>query len=113
MVNFGKNIQDTDWLIISILYLPSFLYKGLTEATLTNVEKLFNSMSWFLTLAKWESTIFEAILIALVDIPSGPVAFFGFNELIIWLISYVLALGNVKLSLVNSHLAYLANWLVF
>ena len=36
-------------------------------------------MSWFATLVKWEFTIFEAVLITLICILSGPVAFFGCN----------------------------------
>ena len=48
-------------------------------------------MPWFITLFKWESTIFEAILISLVGIPPGPVAFWGVNELISLLIFSVLA----------------------
>ena len=53
-------------------------------------------MPWFITLFKWESIIFEAILISLVGIPPGPVAFWGVNELISSLIFSVLALGKVK-----------------
>ena len=52
--------------------MSSFLYNGFTEATLANSEKLFNSMSWYITLVKSESTIFEGVLIGT---PSGPVAF--------------------------------------
>ena len=56
-----------------------------------------NSMSWFITLVKWESTIsFNYFNI----IPPVPVAFMGFNNLIILLISLVLSLENVKLSLI-------------
>ena len=68
------------------MHFLSFLYKGITEATLGNTEKLFNSWSCFIRLVKWESTIFEAVLVTLIDIPSDPIAFFRFVELIILLI---------------------------
>ena len=43
--------------------------------------------------------MFVAALIILIGIPSGPVALFGFNDFIMVLISFVLALGKVNVSL--------------
>ena len=40
--------------------------------------------------------IFEAALIILIGIPSGPVAFLGFSDFIMLFISLVLALGKVN-----------------
>ena len=69
----------------------SFLYKGITDATLGNTEKLFNPSSCFIRLVKWESTIFEAVLVTLIDISSDPIVFFEIH----W-VNYVINILSLR-----------------
>ena len=52
--------------------------------------------SLFIIYIKWESLILAEALMTFIGIRSGPVALFGFNFLIVLLISSVVASGNWK-----------------
>ena len=73
-----------------------FLYKGLTRAVLASSENLFSFMSLFIIFVKCESMTFLAIFKILTGMPSGPVAFLGFINLIISFISSTFAVGKSK-----------------
>ena len=53
-------------------------------------------MSLFIIFVKCESMTFLAIFKIFTGIPSGPVAFLGFKDLIILFISLIFAVGKSK-----------------
>ena len=69
---------------------------GLTRAVLASSQNLFSSMSLFIIFVKCESMTFLAIFKILTGIPFGPVAFLGFEDLIILFISSTFAVGKSK-----------------
>ena len=58
-----------------------------TRAALVSSENLFSFMSLFIIFDKCESATFVAVFKIFTGIPSGPVAFLGYKEMIILFIS--------------------------
>ena len=74
-----------------------FLKIGLTVAVLACLEYLFKDISLLIILAKWQSTTLADILANFAEILCGPLALFTFSDLIILLMSLVLAYGRSNL----------------
>ena len=80
-----------------VFVLLSFLKLGLTVAVLACLEYSFKDISLLIILAKWQSITLAIILTNFAEIPSGSLALFTFSDLIILLISLVLAYGRSNL----------------
>ena len=80
-----------------VFVLLSFLKLGLTVAVLACLEYSFKDISLLIILAKWQSITLAIILTNFAEISSGSLALFTFSDLIILLISLVLAYGRSNL----------------
>ena len=89
-----KHWKDLQGDSFFLFVLSSFLKIGLTVAALACLEYLFKYTSLLIILAKWQSIILADILTNFAKKPSGTLALFTFGDLIILLMSLVLAYGR-------------------
>ena len=86
-----KDLQGDSFLY---LFYHLFLKIGLTVAVLACLEYLFEDISLLIILAKGQSITLADILTNFAEIPSDPLALFTFSDLVILLMSLVLAYGR-------------------
>ena len=89
------------------IFAPSsFLKIGLTVAALACFKYLFKDISLLIILPKWQS---------IAEIPSGPLALFILSDLIILLMSLLLACGRSNLfpGIHNFLIFWMLRWLLY